>query len=284
MHLKTHPWSYYVSPHPLLTAWSNLLSLSLLLLLLLPFLTLRWHYAHLFHQNKQPVKPFPCLHPFHSFPMHEEWKQGLPHNLQSPCVIWPLAAHLGTTLSRAAALLPFSLFFSIPSMLQPEALCAHCFLSLDIDAATLSLQSGLREPFQTTLSGTALLQFLPLFMHLFCFRFLHSFNLYLILYHICQFSIYLPTWIETLTARHLSVLSTAIFLEPRTVPSIQYVLKKCYTFPLFSLDNEQGDCFFQNPCVRKAQTLGRYILNGHENSAGDTGHSEEKSRRINQPR
>ena len=38
--------------------------------LLLPFLTLRWHYTHLFRQKKQPVRPFPCLNPSHSFPTH----------------------------------------------------------------------------------------------------------------------------------------------------------------------------------------------------------------------
>lgn len=47
----------------------QLLSLSLLLLLL-PFLTFRWHYTHLFRQKKQPVRPFPCLNPSHSFPTH----------------------------------------------------------------------------------------------------------------------------------------------------------------------------------------------------------------------
>ena len=76
-------------------------------------------------------------------------------------MIWPLAAHLWTTLPYAPAMLLFSLFFSIPSMLQPEGLCTHCFLSLDVHAAVLSLQSGLREPIQTTLSKTVLLWDFP---------------------------------------------------------------------------------------------------------------------------
>lgn len=42
--------------------------------------------------------------------------------------------------------------------------------------------------------------------------------------------------------------------------------------------------FFRIHVWEKPKQLGRYILNGHQNSAGDTGHSEEKPRRINQPR
>lgn len=178
--LKIHPWSYYVFPHPLLTSWSSLLSHCCFH---------SWPSGDTTHtysvKRNSQLDHSPAWTPLTASQHMEHGSQGLPHNLQRPCVIWPLAAHLRTTLSRAPATLPFSLFFSIPNLLQPEALCTHSFLSLDVHAAVLSLQSGLRELFQITLSRTVLLQFLPLFVYLLCFRFLHSFNHYLILYHIC---------------------------------------------------------------------------------------------------